>query len=222
MSYSADWNTGDSSDNITKLNRLQIGAETDGFTVTRYQQFAAALGSGFAGTVLDVGSATGRGGEAFRARIPGVTLDGVELVPERAKALEASSDYRRVYGGVLQSIDAEPGSYDAILMGEVVEHVPYSELEQFLSASRRLLVIGGRLLLTTPNPHYILLKQRSGGSVLGGAHVSVHCAEALSQYLSVLGFTVNSIAGTGKVSKVIGRRFPLNFYGAYLIDATAS
>ena len=109
--------------------------------------------------------------------------------------------------------------YDAVLAGEVIEHVPYDSLEAFLTAIRAVLRPGGLFLLTTPNPHYLLLQRRAGGSVLGEWHVSVHCPVALEQYLRHLGFAVEAVRGTGRVSTLMGGRFPLCVYGSYLVKA---
>ena len=203
---------------IEQINREQSASESDPFTVDRYIQFARVLGHDFAGSVLDVGCNTGRGGAAFKMTAPAAAIDGIDIVPERLKSLPADL-YRATYLGVLEEVEFA-AKYDAVLMGEVIEHVPYPMLEKFLADAKSLLNPGGKLLLTTPNPHYFLLKRRSHGSVLGGAHVSVHCPEALSQYLRFLGFGELTVRGTGRVSKVLGTRFPLPLYGAFMTVAT--
>ena len=104
-------------------------------------------------------------------------------------------------------------------MGELIEHVPWAGLDPIIFSAYRLLKPGGKLVLTTPNPHYFLLNLRGGGSVLGGPHVSVHCAEALAQYLRFRGFHIDELRGTGSMSRIIGSRMPLSLYGAYLLSA---
>jgi 2-polyprenyl-3-methyl-5-hydroxy-6-metoxy-1,4-benzoquinol methylase len=104
-------------------------------------------------------------------------------------------------------------------MGEVIEHVPLDAIDAVLDAAKRLLRPDGLILLTTPNPHYLLLRLRSGGTVLGGAHVSLHCPKALSQYLRYVGFVVEVLAGSGRVSARVGTRLPMFAYGSYLIVA---
>jgi 2-polyprenyl-3-methyl-5-hydroxy-6-metoxy-1,4-benzoquinol methylase len=108
--------------------------------------------------------------------------------------------------------------FDAMVMGELIEHVPYPALEQFVASAATVLAPGGRVLLTTPNPHALRLRLR-GGSVLGGAHVSVHCPAALSELLNHRGFRVVRIEGSGRLSRIIGVRFPLSLYGSYLLIA---
>lgn len=203
---------------LEQINREQWFSETDPFTERRYRQFARHLGAGFAGQALDVGCNTGRGGQAFLAGAPGARLDGVELVSERIERIPAGV-YRTVHQGLLEDMPADSGPYDALLMGEIVEHVPLPVLEAFIDQSVRLLAPGGRILLTTPNPHYLLLGRRSGGTVLGGAHVSVHCPVALRQFLAWKGLTVETVTGSGQVSGLLGEKFPLFVYGSYLLVA---
>ena len=111
--------------------------------------------------------------------------------------------------------------FDALVMGELIEHVPYPVLEEFISSTARVLSQGGRVLLTTPNPHYLFLRWR-GGSVLGGAHVSVHCPAALTELPNHRGFRVVRVEGTGRMSRAIGVRFPLSFYGSFVHIAWVS
>jgi len=203
---------------LEQLNREQSFSETDLFTERRYRQFARHLGAGFTGQVLDVGCNTGRGARAFVDSAPGVKLDGVELVPERIERLPAGL-YRTVYQGLLEDMPADSGPYDALLMGEIVEHVPLAVFEAFIDQSVRLLAPGGRILLTTPNPHYLLLRRRAGGTVLGGAHVSVHCPVALRQFLAWKGLAVETVTGSGKVSGLVGEKLPMAVYGSYLLIA---
>jgi SAM-dependent methyltransferase len=199
---------------IERINREQSDSEVDPFTEGRYRQFARQLGNGFTGAVLDVGCNIGRGGRAFRAAVPGVTVDGVELLKERIDRIPAGI-YRKVYQGLLGDVPDEAGPFGALLMGELIEHVPYAELDDLIEQSTRLLVRGGRLLLTTPNPHRV----RSRGTSLGGAHVSVHCAVALKQYLTWKGWEVKTVSGSGRLSGLIGEKLPLPVYGSYLLVA---
>jgi cyclopropane fatty-acyl-phospholipid synthase-like methyltransferase len=199
---------------IEQIDREQSDSEVDPFTEGRYRQFARHLGSGFAGEALDVGCNTGRGGRAFRAAVSNATVDGVELVAERIQCVSAGI-YRTVYQGFLGDVPDEAGPYDALLMGELIEHVPSAELDDLIEQSTRLLVDGGRLLLTTPNPRRL----RSRGTSRGGAHASVHCAVALKQYLTWKGWEIETVSGSGRLSSLIGEKLPLPLYSSYLLVA---
>jgi 2-polyprenyl-3-methyl-5-hydroxy-6-metoxy-1,4-benzoquinol methylase len=201
---------------LRELNAAQTVSETDPFTERRYAQFASMLSD--AKTVLDVGCNIGRGGEVLRSRLPGLrALHGVDFVTERLDALPPGL-YDETFDVAVEKLRA-PLRYDGVVAGEVIEHVPYDELDSFLGAIWNMLAPNGLLLLTTPNPHYLLLKRRSGGSVLGGSHLSVHCPVALAQYLRYRGFAIDALMGSGRISSLIGTRFPLSVYGSYLVKA---
>jgi SAM-dependent methyltransferase len=206
-------------DELTDANRAQTVAESDSFTPHRYRHFSRFIPKG--GTVLDVGCSTGRGGEALARLRPDLTLDGLEALDDRG-ARATAPIYRTVFVGDLGELSsvARP-PYDAVLLGEVIEHIPYTQLIAAIVSLREGLAPGGMLLLTTPNPHYVFLRWR-GGSVLGGPHVSVHCHRCLAELLRAHGFRVLRVEGTGRMSRLIGRRFPLAFYGSYLMAAVAA
>lgn len=203
---------------LEAINREQAFSESDPFTEGRYRQFARHLARGFTGQVLDVGCNIGRGGRAFLAAAPGAVLDGVELIADRIARIPPGV-YREVHEGTLAAVPGGAGPYDFLLMGELIEHVPLAAIDDLLAHAWRLLAPGGRLLLTTPNPHFLLLGWRAGGTVLGGAHVSVHCPVALNQYLAWKGFTAETVTGSGRVSRMVGARLPLCLYGSYLLVA---
>ena len=203
---------------LERINRAQTASEVDRFTEGRYRQFARHLGSGFTGQALDVGCNTGRGGQAFLTAATKVTLDGVELLADRIERIP-DGVYRKVFKGLLGDVPGEAGPYDVLLMGELIEHVPFAALDDLIEQSTRLLAGGGRLLLTTPNPHYALLGRRCGGTVLGGAHVSVHCPAALKQYLAWKGLEVETVTGSGPKSGLFGEKLPMALYSQYLLVA---
>jgi len=186
----------------------------DRFTPFRYARFAHHLGD--AHRILDVGCSDGRGGAVLRRTRPSAHLAGVEILEPRAA--HVPDVYDDVTVGDLATIAARGEQFDALVMGEVIEHIGYGALEGFLANAATVLVPGGRILLTTPNPHYLFLRWR-GGSVLGGAHVSVHCPAALTELLEHRGFRVLEVEGTGRVSRVIGTRCWLSLYGSYLLIA---
>lgn len=197
------------------LNAAQTISEADSFTPHRYAQVARHLGD--ATRILDVGCNTGRGGVVLRAAKPTAHIEGIEMLAARVAAVPPGT-YDAVTVSDLAAVVATGAQFDALVMGELVEHVPYFALEPFLASALNALRVGGRLLLTTPNPHYLLMRLRKR-SVLGGAHVSVHCATALSQLLNASGFRVVHIEGTGRVSRYVGVRLPLSVYGSYLLIA---
>lgn len=87
--------------------------------------------------VLDVG-AGGRSWEPkVRAAAPDVTY----------RSLDQDRRTRQDY----YSLDDVEGSYDLVLLVEVIEHLSFEDGVEFLGRLRSFLAPGGRLLLTTPN-----------------------------------------------------------------------
>lgn len=109
--------------------------------------------------------------------------------------------------------------FDVIIAGEFIENLNPSVVKTILNEFYRVLNKKGRLILTTPNPNYIRLKI-TGATVIHGAHLSEHKFKVLSAQLSEIGFKINKIIGSGKVSKLLGQHFPLlNIYGSYILIA---
>ncbi|MEO1374469.1 MAG: hypothetical protein AAFW70_09175 [Cyanobacteria bacterium J06635_10] len=89
-----------------------------------------------------------------------------------------------------------------------------------LSEIFRVLKVGGRLLLTTPNPLDIKKRIRSESVLDAKAHVSQHFPDALILKLKMMGFSSLKIYGSGKVTRYLGYYFPwLNIYGSYLMTS---
>jgi 2-polyprenyl-3-methyl-5-hydroxy-6-metoxy-1,4-benzoquinol methylase len=84
------------------------------------------------------------------------------MVAARA-ALVPAGVYDAVTVGDLAAIADTGAQFDALVMGELIEHVPYSALENFICSAAKVLSPGGRVLLTIPNPHYLFLSADSGG-----------------------------------------------------------
>jgi SAM-dependent methyltransferase len=98
------------------------------------------------GRILDVGCATGEFLAAARAR--GWQPHGVDISPiAAARAVELTGG--QVHVGTLETAPFPPGSFDAVTLWGVIEHVQWPRA--YLTAVARLLRPGGRLGLTTPN-----------------------------------------------------------------------
>jgi SAM-dependent methyltransferase len=97
--------------------------------------------------VLDVGCATGFLAQRLQAR--GATVVGLEL-DERAAA-EARRYCEAVHVGDVETMELplEPGSFDAIVCGDFIEHL--RDPQAFLARIRPFLTPDGTLALSTPN-----------------------------------------------------------------------
>lgn len=195
-------------------NLQQEVSEVDPFTVERYEQFARFFKADTR-KVLDVGCNTGRGGVRLKALKPELHLTGLDCVQERLSVLPSAYDERIL--GLSNQTGCEDARFDAIVAGEFIEHVYPSDVDPTLCEFQRVLKVGGRLLMTTPNPYY--LKSRlQGSTIYSVGHLTQHYPEVLKLRLKAHGFSRVRLVGSGKVSRHLGSRFPwLSVYGSYLI-----
>ena len=137
------------------------------------------------GTLLEVGSAAGFFSKA--AQRAGWNVTGLDV-------MEAGVRFARdalgldVRHGTLDSVKLPEGGYDAVVMLDVIEHLPHPRAS--LAKARSLLRDGGVLLLFTPN--YDALSRRALGtawSVLSPVeHLFYFTEESLSGLLQRVGF----------------------------------
>ncbi len=213
---------------IVSRNEMQAESEVDTFTVFRYEQMARHIPLRFEHPrVLDVGCNTGRGGARMKAMLPQIDLVGLDLVQSRIDALPP------VYStGICSSatkINAASVSFDSVVAGEFLEHVPASDIDTVLCEFQRVIKLWGRLIMTTPNPEswvaifartrFAPKRLKDHRTIIGGAHVTQHWPRLLAQRLKMHGFRRAKLYGTGRMSLHIGPYFPLGLYGSFLITA---
>jgi SAM-dependent methyltransferase len=195
------------------LNLTQPESEHDQFTEDRYRQFQRLLPKSTR-HVLDIGCNTGRGGRVLKALDGSLKVYGLDAVRERLDRLpkHVYEEGVHAYSTRIPNVD---GYYDAVVAGEFIEHLYQADVDQTLGEIFRVLKLGGRFLLTTPNPGDLKRRLR-GRSILGGAHVSQHFPDTLRLKLRMAGFSRVRVYGSGRVSRYLGMRFPLFLYGSYL------
>ena len=196
------------------LNTLQLISEKDEFTKDRYRQFLKFFPKK-THRVLDLGCNTGRGGVVLKKRNPSLSISGLDCVKDRLARIPDGIYEEKIYG-LSTEIPVANDSFDVIVAGEVLEHLYPEDIDRTLSEIFRILKVGGRLLLTTPNPKDIKRRVKRK-SVLGGCHVSQHFDDVLKWRMKLIGFSKVRVVGTGKVSRYLGYRFPwLSMYGSYM------
>jgi ubiquinone/menaquinone biosynthesis C-methylase UbiE len=201
--------------NYEQINIKQKQSESDPFTKERYRQFYSFFPKQTI-KVLDVGCNTGRGGELLKELDKHLILSGLDIVQERLDKLPKDIFEKRIHGSCTE-IPSRDEEFDVIIAGEFIEHLYAVDVDKTLFEMFRVLRIGGRLLLTTPNPGDLKRKARKQ-SILGNSHVSQHHHDALKIKMRMAGFSNVRVYGSGKVSRYLGYRFPmLCIYGSYLI-----
>lgn len=202
---------------ITDLNRAQAVSESDVFTEQRYRQFYSHFRDGDI-TVLDVGCNTGRGGSILKKMRPELKITGIDCVSERLRSANEKS-YDACLCCFADNVPFPDYSFDAIVGGEVIEHLPPSIVDKTLCEFFRLLNLRGRVLLTTPNPYYFRIKWANRSVLTDRSHLTQHFPESLKARMKQIGFSDVKLYGTGRVSNYIGTTFPLlSLYGSYLIS----
>lgn len=166
---------------------------------------------------MDVGCGVGRGGQALKSFNPALEIIGMDCVPERIEKLDKSV-YARGLCAFTTDIGAPDKSFDAIVAGEFLEHLPPSQVDATLAAFFRVLRLRGRLLMTTPNPHFLLHKLKGESVLLEESHLTQHYPDCLALRMRMVGFSRIKIYGSGKASRYFGQHFPIrSVYGSYLI-----
>ncbi|MDR0510869.1 MAG: class I SAM-dependent methyltransferase [Rikenellaceae bacterium] len=203
---------------IIENNKRQTASEIDRFTVERYMTFTSYLTEGHK-TILDFGCNTGRGGKVIRDFNPDSIIYGADIVRERLELIPDGT-YDRVVDLTTESISSV-GKVDAIVSGEVVEHIPLPELIDYLSTFRQILNRNGVILITTPNPDSFLVKLGRDSVLRDPSHINIMRHGFLRELLLKTGFGKATVKGSGKATRIFGQNCPiLRLYGSYLVIAS--
>jgi ubiquinone/menaquinone biosynthesis C-methylase UbiE len=191
----------------------------DPFTKERYDQFAAHLPKPIdqGSRVLDVGANDGSGGTVMKLLRPEIELYGLDCVDTWLKSLPPA------YSGGIQALCSEipvpDCHFSGIVAGEFLEHLYPKDVDPTLEEFQRVLKIGGRLLMTTPNPDSLKMRYK-GKTVFGRSHLTQHHTDSMRARLRMHGFSRVKFYGSGKATRLVGQHFPLlSIYGSYLVIA---
>jgi 2-polyprenyl-3-methyl-5-hydroxy-6-metoxy-1,4-benzoquinol methylase len=154
-----------------------------------------AVGTG--NRVLDVGCSSGYLARPLAER--GNTIVGLELDPEAARAAEEFCELVLVGDVETMELPLEPGSFDVVLGGDVIEHL--RDPAATLARLRPLLRPGGRVVLSTPNVANwaIRLSLLSGRwrytdrGILDRSHTHLFTRATLAETLEQAGYRVERI-----------------------------
>jgi O-antigen biosynthesis protein len=184
--------------------------------------------------VLDAGCSSGYLAERLQAR--GSRVYGVELDEDAAEQARRFCEAVHVGDAETMDLPFEPDSFDAIVCGDLIEHLRDPRL--FLERVRSLLRPGGRLVLSTPNvanwsirvgllfgrfrytPRGILDRTHSH---LFTRKTLIECLEAAGYRVTVFDFTVPvPVLSTPRVEALahaIGRLRPSLFAYQFVLSA---
>jgi len=110
-----------------------------------HMKLLALVGDG--SRVLDVGCSSGYLARPLAER--GCTVVGIERDPRAAELARGVCEHVLVGDVETMELPFEPGSFDVVLCGDVVEHL--RDPGAFMARVRPLLAEEGRLVLSTPN-----------------------------------------------------------------------
>jgi len=156
-------------------------------------------------------------GSWLHAKIVGVAREvvGVDSAAQQVDDLRGRPDIGQVLIGDAEQLDAlalDP--FEVIVAGETLEHLNNPGL--FLASARRLLVPGGRLLVSVPNAFCVrrLVRVPTGIEKVHPDHVAYYSHATLGALLRRFDYVVET-AATDRLPQSTPRT-------AYLLDALAS
>ncbi|HXB91675.1 MAG TPA: methyltransferase domain-containing protein [Puia sp.] len=201
------------------LNKQQFVSEIDTFTEKRYAQFYKYFGKEDR-RVLDIGCNTGRGGMILRQLEPALRVTGLDIIEDRIRRIPEGL-YERLILSPADSIDVPDNFFDAVVAGEVIEHIHPNDADAVLKEINRTLRPGGKILLTTPNPRAILVLMGRDDVLKDPSHIGLMMPAQLKEKLIRCGFEKVRFKGSGKMTKYLPDNFPLfSVFGSYLAIAT--
>jgi 2-polyprenyl-3-methyl-5-hydroxy-6-metoxy-1,4-benzoquinol methylase len=98
--------------------------------------------------ILEVGCGEGAVTERLVAAFPGAEITGIDIVPHLGRLYAGRSDRARFVQITVQELaKVEPGSYDLIVLADVLHHVPLGIRAELMAAIRQLLAPHGRFAI---------------------------------------------------------------------------
>ena len=137
-----------------------------------------------AAAIADVGAGSGHF-LYFLAQRGYSAIEGVDLSPSQVATCRERVTDRIEEGDCFAWLAARPGRFDAVVMNDLVEHIPHERVLELLRRARAALRDGGRLIVRTPNMASLLAGY---GRHNDFTHVTGFTAESLRAALLAAGF----------------------------------
>lgn len=154
--------------------------------------------------VLDVGFLAGRVPFVLtrldpRLRIVSTERDQVTAAAARARAADLHLDVEVEVLDLTEPMPSQQAAFDAVVLGEVIEHIPGDDMPAVLTGVREKLRDGGVLIVTTPNLHGAMARLRHllgvdfahdpvPDEVMGMPHINLMSARGICDLAAVAGF----------------------------------
>ncbi|MFH1569992.1 MAG: class I SAM-dependent methyltransferase [Gemmatimonadota bacterium] len=139
--------------------------------------------------IADVGA--GAGHFLYFLKERGYTqYEGVDLSPSQVEACRRLVTDQIQQGDAFAWLEERPGRFDAVVMNDLVEHIPHARVLHLLGLARTALREGGRLIVRTPNMASLLAGYSRH---MDFTHVTGFTAESLRAALLAAGFATASV-----------------------------
>jgi SAM-dependent methyltransferase len=134
------------------------------------------------GRILDIGAGTGCFLKALDSEYETYAVEGSDTTREKLEKLSI-----RVFPSLPELVATEAGTFSAITMFQVLEHI--ADFHQVLDLCRQLLIPGGLLFITVPNwDAMILQEQLTGCTDMPPNHINKWTPDSLSLALTNANF----------------------------------
>ena len=202
-----------------ELNKTQKQALTDPCTeYTARQAIRHCLSQSQVGSsVLDYGCCTGRASRVFKQH--GFRVTGVDVIEERLEQAAKVCDSTFLRLNMKTPLPFDKAQFSLVFAAQLIEHLCHCDARDFIHEVYEILKPGGKMFLSTPNPHYIrLILQRR--PMIADCHLSCWSIEDLKHAFSVAGFHKARHCGNGRTALYIGESFPCRWvYGGIAVMA---
>jgi 2-polyprenyl-3-methyl-5-hydroxy-6-metoxy-1,4-benzoquinol methylase len=200
------------------------GKVRDYFNIDRHDIFDL-VPSDSPGRVLEIGAAEGSTLVALKQSGKAREVVGVELVALPGGRQNRQEIDRFIIADVeQQSLDLEPGSFDLLICGDVLEHLrdPWISLQYLTGFVRK----GGRVLVSLPNIRYwralgkIVLGdfRYSASGVLDRTHLRFFCRKNMIDLLGFAGLRVEHVEPSFRRHRELSRDKRMNAITLGLVE----